>query len=565
MAESTAKAVMAPHDREEKKRLAEAEKTYGRGKGNSTKSVRDKKLRATLKAQESKHKQAILRAKDAEILLEHEAGFLEPEGELERTYKVRQDEIQESVGLETAKKGFELRLNDFGPYRADYTRNGRNLLLAGRKGHVATMDWRDGKLGCELQLNETVRDARWLHNNQYFAVAQKKYVYIYDHNGVELHCLKKHVEPLFLEFLPYHFLLASATVAELPTRLGRPTALTQNPHNAILHAGHQNGTVTLWSPNSQTALVKALVHRGPVRSLAIDRLGRYMVSTGQDQRMNVWDIRMFQEVHSYSCHQPGADVAISDRGLTAVGWGTQVSVWRGLFDAAVADQGKVKSPYMAWGGDGQRIENLRWCPYEDVLGVTHDQGFASLLVPGAGEPNFDSLEANPYENTKQRQEAEVQALLNKLQPDMISLDPNVIGKLDTINDKKMREEKDLDRRPDEHMEKIKNRGRGRNSACANTCVRRVVETLLTKKDSRRRLCAKSMRNVARTSFKTSARVLGRPWVGLRRIPPRTCVRFRLFSFGYHKGSRAQGHYQIPSFMRSIIEIQRSCILGVGTE
>ncbi|KAJ6160770.1 BING4CT-domain-containing protein [Penicillium chermesinum] len=479
MAESTAKAVMAPHDREEKKRLAEAEKTYGRGKGNSTKSVRDKKLRATLKAQESKHKQAILRAKDAEILLEHEAGFLEPEGELERTYKVRQDEIQESVGLETAKKGFELRLNDFGPYRADYTRNGRNLLLAGRKGHVATMDWRDGKLGCELQLNETVRDARWLHNNQYFAVAQKKYVYIYDHNGVELHCLKKHVEPLFLEFLPYHFLLASAgmsgfirytdtsigqTVAELPTRLGRPTALTQNPHNAILHAGHQNGTVTLWSPNSQTALVKALVHRGPVRSLAIDRLGRYMVSTGQDQRMNVWDIRMFQEVHSYSCHQPGADVAISDRGLTAVGWGTQVSVWRGLFDAAVADQGKVKSPYMAWGGDGQRIENLRWCPYEDVLGVTHDQGFASLLVPGAGEPNFDSLEANPYENTKQRQEAEVQALLNKLQPDMISLDPNVIGKLDTINDKKMREEKDLDRRPDEHMEKIKNRGRGRNSA-----------------------------------------------------------------------------------------------------
>jgi hypothetical protein len=34
---------------------------------------------------------------------------------------------------------------------------GRDLLLAGRKGHVATMDWREGKLGCELQLNETVR------------------------------------------------------------------------------------------------------------------------------------------------------------------------------------------------------------------------------------------------------------------------------------------------------------------------------------------------------------------------------------------------------------------------
>ncbi|KAJ6108371.1 hypothetical protein N7523_009694 [Penicillium sp. IBT 18751x] len=479
MADSGSKQVMTAEDRAAKQRLIEAQKAYGRGKAISTKAIRNKKIRSTLQAQEAKQKQAVLQAKDSEILLEHEAGFLEPEGELERTYKVRQDEIKENVGIETAKKGFELRLNDFGPYRADYTRNGRNLLLAGRKGHVATMDWRDGKLGCELNLNETVRDARWLHNNQYFAVAQKKYVYIYDHQGTELHCLNKHLEPLYLEFLPYHYLLASVgisgylkytdtsigtTVAELPTRLGRPTALCQNPHNAILHVGHQNGQVTLWSPNSQTALVKAMVHKGPVRSLAIDRQGRYMVSTGQDQRMNVWDIRMFREVHSYSTYQPGASVAISDRGLTAVGWGTQVSVWRGLFDAAVADQGKVQSPYMAWGGDGQRIENMRWCPYEDILGVTHDQGFASILVPGAGEPNFDSLEANPYENAHQRQEAEVHSLLTKLQPDMISLDPDVIGKLDTISDKKRQEERNPDHKPQDHMEKIKNRGRGRNSA-----------------------------------------------------------------------------------------------------
>lgn len=265
-------------------------------------------------------------------------------------------------------------------------------------------------------------------------------------------------------FLKYTDTSTGQMVAELPTRLGCPTSLGQNPWNAILHTGHQNGAVTLWSPNSQTALVKAQVHRGPVRSLAIDRQGRYMVSTGQDMKMNVWDIRMFKEVHSYSCHQPGSSVAISDRGLTAVGWGTQVSVWRGLFDAAEADQGKVKSPYMSWGGDGQRIENLRWCPYEDVLGTTHDKGFASILVPGAGEPNFDALEANPYENVRQRQETEVRGLLNKLQPEMISLDPNFIGRLDTISNQKRQEERDLDRKPEDPVEKMKNRGRGRNSA-----------------------------------------------------------------------------------------------------
>lgn len=210
MASPAPKLAVAKESSAAKLRLQEAEQIYGRGKGVNAKNARDKKLRANLKRQDFKHKEAVLQAKDAEILLEHSEGFLEPEGELEKTYKVRQDEIQESVGIETAKKGFELKLPDMGPYRMDYTRNGRDLLLAGRKGHVATMDWREGKLGCELQLNETVRDARWLHNNQFFAVAQRKHTYIYDHQGVELHCLNKHLEPLFLEFLPYHFLLASA-------------------------------------------------------------------------------------------------------------------------------------------------------------------------------------------------------------------------------------------------------------------------------------------------------------------------------------------------------------------
>ncbi|KAG8209821.1 Small nucleolar ribonucleoprotein complex subunit [Trichophyton interdigitale] len=466
-------------DCEARKQFAEAQETYGRGKQVAVKSVRDKKLRSNLKSLETKYKNAILQAKDSELLLENEAGFIEAEGELERTYKVRQEEIKENVGIEVAKNGFELKLEDLGPYKADYTRNGRKLLLAGRKGHVATMDWREGKLGCELQLGETVRDARWLHNDQFFAVAQKKYVYIYDHSGVEIHCLNKHVEPTHLEFLPYHFLLASVgmsgflkytdtstgqLVAEIPTRKGSPTSLCQNPHNAILHVGHQNGTVSLWSPNSQTALVKALVHRGPVRSVAVDKQGRYMVSTGQDQKMAVWDIRMFKEVHSYYVHQPGSTVAISDRGLTGVGWGTQVSVWKGLFQAAREDQEKVKSPYMAWGGDGQRVEGLRWCPYEDVLGIAHDKGFSSMIVPGAGEPNFDAMEANPYETSKQRQEAEVKSLLTKLQPEMISLNPDFVGNLDLTSDKARREARDLDKKKEDIAEKLKNRGRGRNSA-----------------------------------------------------------------------------------------------------
>ncbi|KAI0900502.1 BING4CT-domain-containing protein [Annulohypoxylon nitens] len=471
--------LVSKEEREKRRRLKEVQRDYGRGKKVNVGGIKDKKLRSNLKSLENKYKEATVKAKDAEILLENTSGFLETEHELERTYKVRQDEIQGEVSIESAKKRFELKLDQLGPYVFEYSRTGRELLLGGRRGHVATMDWREGKLGCELQLGETVRDVQWLHNNQFFAVAQKKHVYIYDRQGVEVHCLRKHQEVTHMEFLPYHFLLATLgmsgflkyqdvstgqLVAEMPTKLGAPVSLTQNPYNAVLHTGHQNGTVTLWSPNSQEPLVKLLAHKGPVRSLAVDREGRYMVSAGQDCKMAVWDIRMFKEVNNYFTHQPASSIAISDRGLTAVGWGTKTTIWKGLYSKHLAEQEKVQSPYMAWGGEGKRIERVRWCPFEDILGLGHDEGFSSIIVPGAGEPNFDALEVNPFETAKQRQETEVKSLLNKLQPEMIALDPNFIGNLDLRSDKQRQAEKDLDAKPVDIETELRNRARGKNSA-----------------------------------------------------------------------------------------------------
>lgn len=145
------------------KELAVAEAQYGRGDRIATKSVKDKKLRSNLKKLEIRYKNATARAKDAELLRpEQSGGFIEAEGELERTWRVGQSVVKDAVDVATAQKGFGLRLG-FGSYVPDYTRDGRYLLLGGRKGHIATMDWREGKLGTELQLKETVRDVKYAH------------------------------------------------------------------------------------------------------------------------------------------------------------------------------------------------------------------------------------------------------------------------------------------------------------------------------------------------------------------------------------------------------------------
>ena len=76
-----------------------------------------------------------------------------------------------------------------------------------------------------------------------FAVAQKKHLFIYDSQGIELHQMRDHLEPSHLVYMPYHFLLASASklgfikfldisvgkeIAECKTKRGEATALRVN-------------------------------------------------------------------------------------------------------------------------------------------------------------------------------------------------------------------------------------------------------------------------------------------------------------------------------------------------
>ncbi|OCF72182.1 U3 small nucleolar RNA-associated protein 7 [Kwoniella mangroviensis CBS 8886] len=411
--------------------------------------IQDKKLRSKLARQDITHKQAKLDRQDVNEWLNKaisgDKGGIEVDEELgEKTWRVKQSEISDSVSVGSKGKKFDLKFEGMGSYKVDYTRNGRHLAIASSKGHVATFDWQAGKLHSEIQLKESIRDIKFLHSQDFYAVAQKKYVFIYDQNGVELHKLKQHIDPTHMEFLPYHYLLATVghagylkyhdtstgvMLTQIPSHLGSPHSMAQNPHSAIIHLGHANGTMTLWSPNMTTPHVKLLAHRGPVNGIAVDpsetSAGRYVATSGMDGVVKIWDGRMWgKEVRSWHVRNQVTTLGYSGMGMLSVGGKSGVTVYRDLHSGNIQH---TPTPYLTLPLPSLTASSVKFCPFDDLLCVGHEKGISSLLVPGSGEPNFDSNEADLYETYSRKRERDVRGLLEKIRPELITLDTDFLG------------------------------------------------------------------------------------------------------------------------------------------
>ena len=185
-----------------------------------------------------------------------------------------------------------------------------------------------------------------------------------------------------------------------------------------------------------------------------------MATSGVDAKLKIWDLRTFKSLNEYRTPTTGAaTLAFSQKKLLAASYRDVVEIYKDLVETdALAEE--LPRYLLHQCPNGSSVKSVAFCPFEDVLGVGHDRGFTSLLIPGAGEANFDALEANPYQTKKQRKQAEVKQLLDKvskallltdritaivfsiqIQPEMITLDNTVLTEIDRDAFARKQEEK----------------------------------------------------------------------------------------------------------------------------
>ena len=348
-------------------------------------------------------------------------------------YGIQETRNSKSIPVIALEKELDLKL-DGGSYLTRFTADGRFLLIAGSKGHVSGLNWQTKNLRFEQNFNEMIYDATWLQNETMFAVAQKKYTFIYDHHGAELHRLKKHTDVRHLEYLRHHYLLATSSLGnilryhdistgilttEMNTKNGAAVCMKQNSQNGVINLGHASGTVTFWSPATQIPLAKMYCHKGPVSAMAVDFEGMLMATAGSDGQIKLWDLRNFSKSHVFNLSMPASSLDFSQKGYLVAGYSNRLSIWR-------SDDFETKRPSTGFKLGNCTVKETRFCPFEDYLGIGHSSGAKIIMAANSCIEAFDSSEINLYATKKQRQELEVRSLLDKLAPETIQLDTSTI-------------------------------------------------------------------------------------------------------------------------------------------
>lgn len=88
--------------------------------------------------------------------------------------------------------------------------------------------------------------------------------------------------------------------------------------------------------------------------------------------LKVWDLRTYQTLHIVKM-RPITCIDYSQLGLISISQKGGVKIWK---DATTMN----KHPYLVHSMPTADIYDLHFCPYDDVLGISHMDGFSRYSV-----------------------------------------------------------------------------------------------------------------------------------------------------------------------------------------
>lgn len=342
-------------------------------------------------------------------------------GEIEADEIVSTEEIMKHVDVGTKEKVYSLKM-DNGPYVVRYSAAGDAVLCIGQE-EVKSVNTLNLTVNTETYLGDRIYDGTFLHSSGFYALAQSKAVYIYDKVGVELHVLREARNVRSMKFLQDHFLLATVSqngylnyqdttigkkISEIKTK-ERDSKVEVDRTNGVVYLTGQSGTVSLWSPRSPEYLSKVLCHKSKVQHCKISDDGRLLYTASRNE-VKTWDIRnMFTPVGEMRMSSLISELGLSQTGKLAVSQRSAVLVYD-----------KYLNPQIQHYTGRELATSLSYMPYEDILTVGTQVGIENVIVPGAGLEVYRRHE-NPRASNKERKDAEVRRILEKIPADMISL------------------------------------------------------------------------------------------------------------------------------------------------
>lgn len=254
-------------------------------------------------------------------------------------------------------------------------------------------------------------------------------------------------------------------VSEIKTKSAEITCMTQNIQNSVIVTGHSNGVVNMWTPNySSEPVVKMLTHPCAVTNVKVDHTGYYLYTTGTDKKLRLWDLRNdYTQVYDYYTPHQTQSMALSQKGVLALGYKGLVEIWK------ETSKSKQQKPYLKhhFKDKQEYASSMKFIDFEDFLGIGTNNGYSQIVIPGSGEPNFDTFENNIFETKNQKKNNDVKKLLEKIPHTMISLNSDSLINSVNIRSKgfiEHQKKEEMKERTNEVVKKEKNKMRLRNKA-----------------------------------------------------------------------------------------------------